>query len=88
MIHRTRFDILGYAKIMPGVWRIADISDGTEFCAGAHVVGFPYTSKAELLADLDRYASDYGCNPCKRINRVVPIMGSIFCGCPKCDPDA
>jgi len=23
---------------------------------------------------------------CKREDRVVPILGSIYCGCPKCDP--
>jgi hypothetical protein len=25
--------------------------------------------------------------PCARENRVVPVIGSIYCGCPKCDPD-
>lgn len=24
---------------------------------------------------------------CKRVDRVVPVMGSIYCGCPICDPD-
>jgi hypothetical protein len=49
-IHKTRFAGMGYAKV-GNVWRF--VVDGDA------VVGPQYASKAELLADLPRYASEY-----------------------------
>jgi hypothetical protein len=49
----TRFPELFYAPICPNLWRILDV-DGA-------AIGPQYRSKAELLADLNRYAADYGC---------------------------
>ncbi len=51
----TRYSELGYCKIERGLWRIVDTQ--TQSCVGPH-----YASKAELLADLARYAHEYGCN--------------------------
>lgn len=48
-IYKTRFPELGYTLSEPGLWRVVDLS------TGAHV-GPHYRSKAELLADLERYA--------------------------------
>ena len=28
-----------------------------------------------------------GAPACKRRNRVVPVMGSIYCECPRCEPE-
>jgi len=49
----TRFKELGYHEWGAGNWRFVT-EDGAE-------VGRSYKTKAELLADLDRYARDYGC---------------------------
>ena len=50
----TRFAELGYAHISPGYWRIYDLS--TDSPIGPH-----YATKAELLADLGRFADQFGC---------------------------
>lgn len=47
----TRYPELGYFE-HGSTWRIATTEDGAP-------VGPAYTSKAELLADLDRYAREY-----------------------------
>ena len=51
----TRFKELGYRNDGRGLWRIYDVSDGEA------AVGPFYASKMELLADLPRYAREYGC---------------------------
>lgn len=50
-LKKTRFDNLTYANVQRGVWSF--------FHEGARV-GPPYASKEELLADLSRYAADFG----------------------------
>ena len=50
----TRFKELKYANVTVGLWRIVDAS--TEQTVGPH-----YRTKVELLADLTRYAKDFGC---------------------------
>ena len=50
---QTRYKELCYHKDAPGLWRI--YADG-------NVVGPQYRTKAELLADLERYALEYGCD--------------------------
>ncbi len=55
MIRETRYPELGYANCYgPRCWRIVDRSTN-------RVVGPIYKTKAELLADLDRYAAVFGC---------------------------
>jgi hypothetical protein len=49
----TRFKQLGYVCDAPGLWRVVDKD-------GEHRVGPQYRTKAELLADLNRYATEYG----------------------------
>lgn len=57
-VRPTRYPELGYRCDGPGLWRIYDMADkGRE-----SPVGPQYTSKAELLADLGRYAKDFGCD--------------------------
>ena len=51
---KTRYAELAYRNDGPGLWRIVTTEDGA-------AVGPQYGTKAELLADLERYAKDYGC---------------------------
>lgn len=53
----TRYKELGYRKDGPMLWRICDLTGER-----AQAVGAYYATKAELLADLDRYAAEYGCD--------------------------
>lgn len=53
-IRPTRFPELGYRNDGPGLWRI--YATETEAAIGPF-----YRTKAELMADLDRYAQVYGC---------------------------
>jgi len=70
----TRYTELAFGKQSPGLWRI--FARETYDAAGpgheyygrkpdpwetARHVGADYATKAELLADLDRYAKFYGC---------------------------
>jgi len=57
----TRFQLpdgqkLGYEKQGSNLWRIMSIDPGSPPAA----VGPHYKTKAELLADLDRYAKEFG----------------------------
>lgn len=54
--YKTRFPELGYQNHDKGLWRIVDLSDGSKAAIGPH-----YVTKAELLADLHRYATEFGC---------------------------
>ena len=49
----TRYPELGYQKVAPGLWRFVDLETGS-------TVGPQFKTKAELLADLARYATEYG----------------------------
>ncbi len=50
----TRFPELGFANVDKGRWRIIDRSTGS-------TVGPHYRTKAELMADVDRFAELFGC---------------------------
>ena len=54
-IRPTRFAILGYRQDAAQLWRIYSM-DGDR----PHAVGPHYRTKTELLADLERYAQEYG----------------------------
>lgn len=53
MAAKTRYPELGYVHSV-GCWRIVDMSTGD-------VIGPQYKTRAELLADLQRYAALFGC---------------------------
>lgn len=53
MASKTRYRELMYRQAFPGVWRF--VGDGCD-------IGPQYPTKAELLADLDRFAAEYGCD--------------------------
>ena len=53
-IHTTRYPELNYQLQGAGNWRILDSSTGA-------AVGPSYRTRAELLADLARFAEVFGC---------------------------
>ena len=53
-MNTTRFPELSYERQSHGLWRIVDSADGS-------AIGPQYRTKAELLADLPRFADNYGC---------------------------
>ena len=54
--HKTRFTELGYWQIEPGCWQCVDLTGDRPA-----QVGYQYATKAELLANLEAYATEYGC---------------------------
>lgn len=66
-IRKTRFPELGYEQHAPGLWRIIALDTGS-------AVGPHYPSKTELLADLERYAQEYGCPDAAR-----PLAPGLEC---------
>jgi hypothetical protein len=55
-IRQTRYDQLGYVKHAANLWRfVVEDEDGR-----TAVTGPQYKSKGELLADLERFAANYG----------------------------
>ncbi len=52
----TRFLELAYRCDGPGLWRVYDVSSPERPAA----VGPHYRTKAELLADLQRYGAEFG----------------------------
>ena len=67
-IRATRFSELGYTHVTRNLWRNVDISTG-------NVVGPHYRSKAELLADLERYAALFGCCAAHKHNEMSEGVG-------------
>jgi hypothetical protein len=54
--HKTRFKELGFWNLEPGCWQVVDLSGDKPAQVGCH-----YSSKAELLANLEAYAYQFGC---------------------------
>lgn len=72
-IYRTRFPELGYTRCAPREWRFVDLTDPDR---GPVEVGSIYPSRAELLANVERYASEFGCEGARpRPEKTLP------CGC-------
>ena len=74
-IHKTREPEMGFGMIEPGCWRFISLQDGAE-----SVVGHRYASKAELLADCDRYLKEWGygnTTPQEEINESDDYAGHI-----------
>lgn len=55
-IHRTRYPELGYQQVDTNLWRFVDMTT-----IGNANIGGGYPTRAELLADLPRYAYEFGC---------------------------
>ena len=55
VVHPTRFELMGFCNFAPSHWQFVDLSDGK-----IAQVGPIYRSKAELLADCERYCTQFG----------------------------
>lgn len=53
-VYPTRFAEIGFQKVNPDLWRFVSLEDGCH-------VGDHYRTKAELMANLEDYASLYSC---------------------------
>jgi hypothetical protein len=62
-VRKTRFKELGYWRIDDRTWCFLDIEGGKNANGLYSQIGPHYPSEKALLADLDRYAFQYGCNP-------------------------
>ena len=56
-IYKTNIKELSYIKQDIGLWRVIDTQYKTD---NLRTVGKHYASKAELLADFDRYSKEWG----------------------------
>ena len=62
VVHKTRFTELGFWNVpscwgWPGFWQCVDLTGDRPA-----QVGYQYATKAELLANLEAYATEYGCD--------------------------
>lgn len=85
----TRYPELGLAKVAGHIWRwVARESSGAAFDPYSGCIGSSYRTKGEALADLDRFASDYGATGAHKPEhlRYTPINGAWSTGrpCPVC----
>lgn len=53
-MNTTRFKDIGYRRDAPNLWRFVDMSTDAS-------IGPQFRTKAELLADLNRFATLFGC---------------------------
>jgi len=60
MIGKTRYPNLGYVQFAPGAWCILQRDEPTNSFIGAHRTGPTYSTRTELLADLERVANEWG----------------------------
>ena len=68
----TRFSELAFERVHPGLWRIIDVH------AGRSHIGPHYRTRDELLADLERFASEYGCDNAVRSESVnVELLAAL-----------
>lgn len=67
-IHKTRFTELGYWKVEDGCWSVVDLSD----LSRPAQVGQKYPTKEMLLANLENYAAEYGCELANK--PVLPLL--------------
>lgn len=73
-IVKTRFTELGYTMIEPGCWQHIDLT-GDE----PHQVGGHYPTRAALVGDTERYASEFGCEGAEPRTQMpeVPNLNGI-----------
>ena len=58
-INKTREKTIGFVNLRHGVWMFCDLEHHKQDDAPV-TIGPRYASKAELLADCDRYLKEYG----------------------------
>jgi hypothetical protein len=77
-LYKTRFTEIGFTLNSPGDWRFVDLADSL---AGEkdtmHVIGASYATKAELLASVERYAAEYGCDGANWLTPPAETLAQI-----------
>lgn len=58
-VRPTRYPELGYVNQQAGLWRVVMMETTTNSRLGT--IGPYYHTKQELLADLNRFAAEFGC---------------------------
>ena len=78
-LYKTRFTEIGFTLNSPGDWRFVDLTDSL---AGEkdtmHVIGASYATKAELLASVERYAAEYGCEGAIKPAARLELLETFF----------
>jgi hypothetical protein len=64
-IRPTRFHGIGYRQDGPTLWRFYDTDGDRPAAVGPH-----YRTKAELLADCDRYCTEYGADAVPTVLKI------------------
>ena len=77
-LHKLRFSEIGYTLNSPGDWRFVDLSDAQDGNKDhMHCVGASYATKAELLASVERYAAEYGCEGANWLTPPAETLAQI-----------
>lgn len=73
VIRSTRYPELGYVQVGKDLWRLVD-KQNAHPGGYAACIGPQYCTKAELLADLERMAQQYGCANTIQFCSTVAIL--------------
>ena len=77
-LYKTRFTEIGFTLNSPGDWRFVDLSDAQDGNKDhMHCVGASYATKAELLASVERYAAEYGCEGANWLTPPAETLAQI-----------
>jgi hypothetical protein len=77
--YRTKYRELGYTRLDASTWQFVSLEDGAQ-------VGRHYPSRASLMADLENYASMYGCDGAEPYgvkvlaSEVAPVLRALLVG--------
>jgi hypothetical protein len=77
--YRTKYRELGYTRIDASTWQFVSLEDGAQ-------VGRHYPNRASLMADLEIYASMYGCDGAEPYgvkvlaSEVAPVLRALLIG--------
>ena len=77
-LYKTRFTEIGFTLNSPGDWRFVDLSDAQDGNKDhMHCIGASYATKAELLASVERYAAEYGCDGANWLTPPAETLAQI-----------
>jgi hypothetical protein len=77
-LYKTRFTEIGFTLNSPGDWRFVDLSDAQDGNkSNMHCIGASYATKAELLASVERYAAEYGCDGAIKPTPTADVIAQI-----------
>ena len=78
ILHKTRFSELGFTLNSAQDWRFVDLSDAQDGNKDhMHCVGASYPTKAELMASVERYAAEYGCDGANWLTPPAETLAQI-----------